>query len=184
MRRLSVQTSAPWNLDAIDGTRDSEYRYGVANGANVRIYVLDSGIRTSHNDFGGRAFGGYSPYCSTGNEGYCVQNGGSWPQNGVITDATNTALGSTCSSHGTHCAGTAAGTTYGVAKAATVISVGVLDCSGDGWGYHIGLGIVTSDVQRLGGAFPCVNSLGSVSSRGSCGRRDTPPALRLSSPPK
>ncbi len=164
MRRLSVQASAPWNLDAIDGTRDSQYRYGVANGANVRIYVLDSGIRTSHNDFGGRALGGYSPYCSTGNEGYCVQNGGSWPQNGVITDATNTALGSTCSSHGTHCAGTAAGTTYGVAKAATVISVGVLDCSGDGWvsGIISGLEYVTSDVQRLGGALAVASmSLGS-----------------------
>lgn len=82
--------------------------------------MLDTGIRISHQDFGGRAVPGWSSGCSNPNScssGYVHQ--------GVITS-------SSCSGHGTHCASTVGGTTYGVAKRTTLVAVQVLSCSGSG----------------------------------------------------
>ena len=72
--------------------------------------VLDTGVRIDHVDFGGRAIA----------EGWSAGTGGNWVTNGVITQATRS-----CSNHGTHCASTAGGTTYGVAKQATIVPVQV-----------------------------------------------------------
>jgi aqualysin 1 len=74
-------------------------------GAGVRAYILDTGIRYSHNDFGGRATFGFDAF------------GGN---------------GSDCNGHGTHVAGTVGGTTYGVAKGVSLVAVRVLDCNGSG----------------------------------------------------
>src|SRR5690606_17568783 len=78
--------------------------YG-ATGDGVTIYVLDTGVRFSHNEFGGRATSGYD----------FVDND---------PDASD------CNGHGTHVAGTAAGSTYGVAKEAAIVGVRVLPCGG------------------------------------------------------
>jgi serine protease len=103
----TTQPDATWGLDRID-QRDlplsTTYAY-TTTGAGVRVYVIDSGIRMTHDEFGGRASLGID-YVSPN------LNGGD------------------CNGHGTHVAGTVAGATYGVAKQAMVISVRVFPCSG------------------------------------------------------
>ena len=124
-----VQTGAPWGLDRVDARtgRDSTYNYGGMTGQNVRVYVLDTGVRISHQDFGGRAVAGYSAGCPTGSESGC---GSLWAYQGIIDD--NLLSTRSCSAHGTHCASTVAGATYGIAKEATIVAVQALSCSGTG----------------------------------------------------
>jgi subtilisin family serine protease len=104
-----TQSSPPWGLDRIDQRAlplSGSYTYP-SKGAGVTAYVIDTGIRADHVDFGGRVRAGYT----------AISDGG-----GTVD----------CNGHGTHVAGTLAGSTYGVAKAATPVAVRVLDCSGSG----------------------------------------------------
>ncbi len=78
-----------------------------SQGAGVTAYVVDTGIRYDHRDFGGRATPGFDAITAGG---------------GAVD----------CNGHGTHVAGTLGGTTYGVAKAVRLVGVRVLDCSGSG----------------------------------------------------
>ena len=101
--------STPWGLDRIDQRSlplDGTY-VSVGTGAGVAVYVVDTGIFAAHVDFGGRVASGFN----------------------ALADSGGTA---DCNGHGTHVAGVIAGTNFGVAKAATLVPVRVLDCNGSG----------------------------------------------------
>ncbi len=102
----ATQTPTPsWGLDRLDSTGlDDVYQYSTT-GAGVTAYIIDTGIRITHHDFGGRASTG-ADFVDDGHEGR------------------------DCNGHGTHVAGTVGGTTYGVAKAVRLVAVRIFDCSG------------------------------------------------------
>jgi len=100
---------ASWGLERV-GAPDR-----AATGVGVSIYVQDTGVRVSHQDFGGRA-----------NPGIDLTRGGLKVCNG------DTSCAGDAQGHGTHCAGTAAGTTFGVAINAIVYAVKTLSDQGSG----------------------------------------------------
>ncbi|WP_245953370.1 S8 family serine peptidase [Arthrobacter silvisoli] len=110
VRATDTQANAPWGLDRTDqrALPLSTTFTPPSAGAGVSAYVVDTGVLASHADFGGRVAAGYS----------------------AIADGRGS---SDCNGHGTHVAGTLAGSTYGVAKGATVIPVRVLACDGSGY---------------------------------------------------
>jgi len=136
-RRLGTQTNPPsWGLDRIDQEKlplDNAYRYNFT-GAGVHIYIVDTGIRLQHQEFAGR-----------------VGNG----RDTIDNDDDP----SDCDGHGTHCAGTAMGTTVGVAKGAIVHGVRVLDCSGSGSVGTVCAGLEWAREQILQHGEPSVISL-------------------------
>ncbi|MGE0447527.1 MAG: S8 family serine peptidase [Vicinamibacterales bacterium] len=141
---LLTESPAPWGLDRIDQRLlplDGAFRYP-APIRQVRIHVLDTGVRVSHREFGGRAF----------NAGDFVDDNLDWDASNVGNDDGNPSApdGDDCNGHGTHVAAIAAGETYGVAKQATVMSYRVLDCNGDGTISSVlaGVDAVTEDPFR------------------------------------
>ncbi|MFI5639132.1 S8 family peptidase [Streptomyces goshikiensis] len=124
-----TQTSAPWPLDRIDQRElplDGAYAYAT-KAQGVTAYIVDTGINTLHQEFGGRARAGYNALFFEG------------PAD--------------CSGHGTHVAGTVGGVTYGVAKGVSLVSVKVADCRGSGRlsGILKGLDWMVKDAARAPG---------------------------------
>ncbi len=100
----------PWGLDRIDqrtAAVDGSYTYD-STGAGVTVFVVDSGIRSSHTDFGGRVVSGHD-----------------------FVDGDADA--SDCNGHGTHVAGTIGGAVHGVSKQVRLVSLRVWGCDGRGW---------------------------------------------------
>ena len=103
----ATQSNPPWGLDRIDQRNlplNATYNYNWT-GSGVRVYVIDTGIRTAHTQFGGRASNVFDAFGGNGQD---------------------------CNGHGTHVSGTVGGSTYGVAKSALLRGVRVLDCNGSG----------------------------------------------------
>jgi subtilisin family serine protease len=97
----------PWGIDRIDqrALPLSRTFTWTATGTGVRAYVIDTGIQTSHPQFGGRASAVFDAFGGNGQD---------------------------CNGHGTHVAGTIGGSTWGVAKNALLRAVRVLNCNGSG----------------------------------------------------
>ncbi|MET9437344.1 S8 family peptidase [Streptomyces sp. NPDC006551] len=109
VRMTDTQNGATWGLDRVDQRNlplSTTYTYNTS-ASNVTAYIIDTGIRTSHSEFGGRARVGTD----------------------TVGDGQN---GQDCQGHGTHVAGTVGGAKYGVAKAAKLVAVRVLNCTGSG----------------------------------------------------
>ncbi|OEJ30671.1 S8 family peptidase [Streptomyces subrutilus] len=134
----AVQPDAPWGLDRIDQRAlplSTTYTYRTT-APGVRVYVIDTGLRTTHTQFGGRAAVGTD----------------------TVGDGRN---GIDCNGHGTHVGGIVAGSDYGVAKEARLVAVRVLNCQGSAAtsGVIAGVDWVTANAVRpavanmsLGGA--------------------------------
>jgi len=122
--KQSVQSPVTWGLDRVDQRKlplDNRYYYNF-DGTGVDAYILDTGIRATHQDLFPRVVPAFTSI-----------------SDGLGTDD--------CTGHGTHVAGTVGGTTYGVAKNVTLHAVRVLGCTGSGSisGVIAGVDFVTGD---------------------------------------
>ncbi|WP_030164175.1 S8 family peptidase [Spirillospora albida] len=108
VQATTTQSNPPsWGIDRIDQTAlplSRSYTYN-ATGAGVTAYIIDTGIATSHSQFGGRASNVFDAFGGSGQD---------------------------CNGHGTHVAGTVGASAYGVAKGVQLRGVRVLNCSGSG----------------------------------------------------
>ncbi|HKG47127.1 MAG TPA: S8 family peptidase [Pyrinomonadaceae bacterium] len=135
----ATQSNPPWGLDRIDQRArplSASYTFNWT-GSGVRAYVIDTGIRTTHTQFGGRASNVFDAF------------GGS---------------GADCNGHGTHVAGTIGGSTYGVAKSAMLRGVRVLDCNGSGSNSGVIAGVDWVRTNRINPAVANMSLGGGVSS--------------------
>ncbi|AXG99312.1 S8 family peptidase [Deinococcus wulumuqiensis] len=141
MYASATQSGATWGLDRVDQRNlplDGNYVYG-STASGVKAYIIDTGINTSHTNFGGRAVWG--------------------------TNTTGDGKNYDCQGHGTHVAGTVGSGTYGVAKGVSLIAVKVLGCDGSGTNSGIIAGINWA-VSNKGSAAAVANlSLGGGASQ-------------------
>ncbi|MEY4147284.1 MAG: hypothetical protein RL278_840 [Actinomycetota bacterium] len=136
-----TMTAASWGLDRTDQRSlplDNQITRG-GTGAGVTAYIIDTGVYAASAEFGNRVVGGYT----------------------AIDDGNGT---NDCHGHGTHVAGTVAGSTYGFATQATIVPVRVLSCTGAGSTADIVSGIDWIIQNHVAGTPAVANmSLGSMS---------------------
>ncbi|MFI7025210.1 S8 family serine peptidase [Micromonospora sp. NPDC049900] len=143
VRRVSAsgtQSNPPsWGLDRLDQASaklNKSFKYP-NTGSSVTAYIVDTGINTKHQDFGGRAVMGYDYFAEP-------------PVDPEPGDPTPEPPQEDCDGHGTHVAGTVGGAKYGVAKQVKLVGVRVLDC--EGWGTTdsviAGINWVTENAQQ------------------------------------
>jgi subtilisin family serine protease len=127
----ATQSNPPWGLDRIDQRNrplNAIYTFNWT-GSGVFAYVIDTGIRTAHTQFGGRAANVFDAFGGNGQD---------------------------CNGHGTHVAGTIGGSTFGVAKSVNLRGVRVLNCSGSGTNSGVIAGV---DFVRLNRQNPAVANM-------------------------
>lgn len=135
----ATQSNPPWGLDRIDQRNrplNAIYTFNWT-GSGVRAYVIDTGIRTTHSQFGTRAQNNFDAF------------GGS---------------GADCNGHGTHVAGTIGGSTFGVAKSVLLRGVRVLNCSGSGSNSGVIAGVDWVRLNRINPAVANMSLGGGASS--------------------
>ncbi|MDQ3555754.1 MAG: S8 family serine peptidase [Gemmatimonadota bacterium] len=118
----------PWGMDRTDQrtlSLSKSYTY-TATGSGVNVYVVDTGIQSSHSQFEGRARNVYDAFGGSGED---------------------------CHGHGSSVAGTIGGKTYGVAKKVNVLGVRVMDCNAYGTASQV---IAALDWIRKNRANPAV----------------------------
>lgn len=136
---LATQSNATWGLDRIDQRAlplSTTFSFN-NTGVGVRAYVIDTGIRFDHQQFGGRAISGF--------------------------DAVDGGQADDCNGHGTHVSGTIGGIRYGVAKEATLVAVRVLNCQGSGTNSGVIAGIDWVAANRVKPAVANMSLGGSAS---------------------
>ncbi len=124
-RSTVISENNVWGIDRIDQrTLPLDQTFAAStDGTGVYVYVVDTGVRTTHTQFSGRVLSGFVA-----------------PGLGTVED---------CEGHGTHVSGTVLGSTVGVAPAASLVPVKVLDCDGSGYVSDVidGLEWIIEDVQ-------------------------------------
>ena len=138
----STETSVPWNLDRLDQhTNVLDQKFNPSgDGKDVDLYIIDTGVRATHQEFDDRVhYAGFDAI-------------------DFLTGTDNN--GEDCNGHGTHCAGTAAGKTYGVAKKANIYNFRALDCKGVGAvsGIVMGVDKIINHVKEKRDSRPAVIS--------------------------
>ncbi len=135
VRSGASQADPVWGLDRVDELDlplDGAFSYPDSAGAGVHVYIIDTGINPDHQEFSGRVGNGRN-FINDGPAGL----GGLLPIDllGLLGGGeVDPEAWQDCNGHGTHVAGTAAGTRFGLAKQATVHAVRVLNCGGSGSG--------------------------------------------------
>ena len=150
----SAPLPSPWQLDRINQRTlpfDSNVSMGALTGAGIDIYIVDSGVLASHEQFGGRVLPGIDIPTDLGDS--------------VVSPATTD-----CDGHGTHVSALAAGSTVGVATGARIIAVRVLDCDGGG-----NVEDVVTALKWIRGHHPAHQNVEPVLADVACGRRDLLP---------
>nr|WP_269327034.1 S8 family peptidase [Kineosporia mesophila] len=119
------RTVTSWGQDRIDARSGLDNKLTTAgNGSGVTVYVIDTGVRSTHTDLAGRVLSGYT----------------------AISDGHGT---EDCQGHGTHVAGTIGGTKYGVAPAVNIVPVRVLPCQDSGTSSDVIAGINWVTANRI-----------------------------------